>query len=349
MAWPEKEKIVFGVENMLKVNMGLKPGEQLLVVTDIPTTKQWNVEPGPWIIDVSERALLAKLVAEIAAERFPENPVTFHPFHATGSHGKEPDGSTAALMRKPQVILAITTYSLSHTNARMNATKAGARIASMPGFEAQMLEEGGPMAVDYLQVSRDCHLFASRLTAASRVEVKTPAGTDLRFSIAGRTGHVDDGLYNTDARFGNLPAGEAYIVPVEGTGEGVLVVQPGWYPNLTEEMVLVFEHGEVVELRGGGAVGDHFRALLRVGNREEPYKSRRNLAELGIGTNPNAKRPDNVLEAEKIKGTIHIAIGDDIHMGGAVEADMHEDFVQPTPTLSLDGEVAIKDGIWQIE
>jgi leucyl aminopeptidase (aminopeptidase T) len=348
MAWPEKEKIVFGVENMLKVNMGLKPGEPLLVVTDIPTTKQWNVEPRSWIIDVSERAMLAKLVAEIAAERFPDNPVMFHPFPATGSHGKEPDGSTAALMRKPQVILAITTYSLSHTNARLNATKAGARIASMPGFEAGMLEEGGPMAVDYLQVSRDCHIFATRLTSASQVQVKTPAGTDLRFSIAGRTAHVDDGLYNTDAKFGNLPAGEAYIVPVEGTGEGTLVVQAGWYPSLTEDMVLVFEKGEVVELEGGGDVGRHFKALLQIGNPAQPYKSRRNLAELGIGTNPNAKRPDNVLEAEKIKGTIHIAIGDDIHMGGSVEADLHEDFVQPEPTLILDGEVVIDKGDWKI-
>ena len=348
MAWPEKEKIVFGVENMLKVNMGIKPGEPLLVVTDIPTAKQWNLEPDAWIIDVTERAMLAKLVAEIAAERFPDNPVTFHPFPATGSHGKEPDGSTAALMRKPQVILAITTYSLSHTNARLNATKAGARIASMPGFTARMLEEGGPMAVDYLQVSRDCHLFADRLTASSQVEVRTPAGTDLKFSIAGRSAHVDDGLYDIDARFGNLPAGEAYIVPVEGTGEGVLVVQAGWYPGLTEDMVLIFEKGEVVEIRVGGAVGNHFRALLQVGSQDQPYKSRRNLAELGIGTNPNAKRPDNVLEAEKIKGTVHIAIGDDIHMGGSVEADLHEDFVQPSPTLILDGEVVIQDGRWLI-
>ncbi|GAI08948.1 unnamed protein product, partial [marine sediment metagenome] len=67
-------------------------------------------------------------------------------------------------------------------------------------------------------------------------------------------------------------------------------------------------------------------------------------AELGIGTNPNARRPDNVLEAEKIRETIHIAIGDSSHMGGKVTADLHQDFIVPKPTLKFDGKVIIKDG-----
>ncbi len=348
MSWPEKSKIISGVENMLRVNMGLEPGEDILVLTDIPTSKFWQEKPADILTSVSERAMLARLVAEVTAELFPDNPVVFHPFSVTGSHGREPDGSTAALMRKPQVILAITTYSLSHTNARQNATKSGARVASMPGFEAGMLEEGGPMMVDYMQVSEDCHLFASRLSSASAVHATTPYGTDLEFSIAGRKSQVDDGLYNTKGKFGNLPAGETYIVPVEGTGQGVLVVPGGWYPGLEEDLTFVFSKGEVVEIKGNGKVADHFRAVLQTGNQKEPYKSRRNLAELGIGTNPNAHRPDNVLEAEKIKGTIHIAIGDDIHMGGLVEADLHEDFVQPRPTLVVDGDVLIRDGEWLI-
>ena len=77
-------------------------------------------------------------------------------------------------------------------------------------------------------------------------------------------------------------------------------------------------------------------------------KARRNLAELGIGTNPNARRPDNVLEAEKIKGTVHVAIGDNAHMGGRVEADFHEDFVLPQPDLYLDGILVIEGGEWKI-
>ena len=40
----------------------------------------------------------------------------------------------------------------------------------------------------------------------------------------------------------------------------------------------------------------------------------RNMAELGIGTNDKASRPDNVLEAEKILGTIHMALGDNCRL-----------------------------------
>jgi leucyl aminopeptidase (aminopeptidase T) len=60
----------------------------------------------------------------------------------------------------------------------------------------------------------------------------------------------------------------------------------------------------------------------------------RNIAELGIGTNDKASRPDNVLEAEKILGTIHIALGDNTGFGGTVSAPFHEDYVFYQPTLT---------------
>ena len=51
-----------------------------------------------------------------------------------------------------------------------------------------------------------------------------------------------------------------------------------------------------------------------------------------------------MLEAEKILGTIHIAIGDNSHFGGRVEADLHEDFIIPEPTVYADGKVFIEKG-----
>jgi len=122
------------------------------------------------------------------------------------------------------------------------------------------------------------------------------------------------------------------------------VVEPNWYPDLKEKMTMVFRKGYVAEIVGGGRIGDEFRGLLDFKKKEEPFLSRRNLAELGIGTNPNAKRTDNVLEAEKIKGTIHLGIGDNSHMGGRVSSDLHQDFVIPKPTLILDDETVMRDG-----
>ena len=349
MSWPQKEAITQGVLEMLRVNMELKPGETLLVATDVPRAQDWQTESQARLEEMLERAALARLVADVATERFSDCAVLFWPFPAAGGHGVDPDEATAARMREADVVLAITTYSLSHTNAREGASKAGVCVASMPGFEARMFEAGGPMAVDHRQIAADCRAFADLLTAASEVVIRTACGTNVRFSLEGRPGHVNDGLYRAyPGVWGNLPAGETFAVPLEGSGEGQLVAPAGWYPNLSEDMTFRIAKGEVVEILGGGAVGDEFRKMLSPGSNDPIHKARRNLAELGIGTNPNARKPDNVLEAEKIKGTVHLGIGDNVHMGGLVAADFHEDIVQPQPDLFLDGKLVIVGGEWKI-
>ncbi|NIN65865.1 MAG: aminopeptidase [Anaerolineae bacterium] len=348
MSWPVREKIEEGVLSMLRVNMGLKEGERLLVVTDPPDLSLWQDKSPAELTSQLERSMLARMVAEIAKESFPHSTVDFFPYPSVRMHGKEPGEALAEKLLQAEVIVAITNYSLSHTRARAKATEAGARIASMPGFVARMFHPDGPMAVDYHQVGADTERLAALITASESGVVHSPAGTDIRCSLAGRSGGVDSGLCSERAAWSNLPAGEAYVAPVEGTAEGVIVVQTGWYPHLTEEMVLHLEQGLVVRLEGGGKVGDEFRELLQLEREEETYRARRNLAELGIGTNPNARQPDNVLEAEKIKGTVHLAIGDNSHMGGTVTSDLHEDFVIPEPDLLLDGNLVIEGGEWRI-
>jgi len=347
MGWPQKDLIEQGVLSMLRVNMGLKEGERLLVVADPPSLDHWlEKEPDKLTVQL-ERSMLAKMVAEIGRGAFPDAVVEFYPYPSTGQHGKEPGSAVAQKLSKCDVLVAIVNYSLSHTGARAAATKAGVRIASMPGFEARMFHPGGPMSVDYQQVAEDTEKLAALVTEAERGTVRSRAGTNISFSLAGRKGGVDTGLCTERAAWSNLPAGETYAAPVEGTAEGVIAVQAGWYPDLAEDLLLTFESGLVVRLEGGGKVGDKFRELLQLEKDDELHRARRNLAELGIGTNPNAKQPDNVLEAEKIKGTVHLAIGDDSHMGGTVVADLHEDFVIPQPDLLLDDKLVIEGGEWR--
>ena len=344
MSWPEKEQITRAVLDMLTINLGLKEGEKLLVVSDVPTVEHWWDKDQAALADMLERAMLAKAVSEIALEHYPGCTVEFYTYPAVGSHGAEPPQVVAAKMRQADLVVAITSYSLSHTAAREGATKAGVRLASMPTFLARMFVPGGPMAVDYQQVATEGQTIADWLTDAQEAVVRTPEGTDMHFSLAGRQGRNDHGLYTEKGSWGNLPAGEAYIAPLEGTAQGRLVVPAGWYPGLREKMTLRFRDGLVYALEGGGAVGEDFLELLKPGDDREPYRSRRNLAELGIGTNLNASHPDNVLEAEKIRGTVHLAIGDNAHMGGTVAADLHEDFVLPHPDLYLDGEIVMRGG-----
>jgi leucyl aminopeptidase (aminopeptidase T) len=344
MSWPDREQITRAVLDMLTINLGLKEGEKLLVVSDVPTAEHWRNKDQVMLADMLERAMLAKAVSEIALEHHPGCTVEFYTYPAVGSHGAEPPQSVEERLCQADVVVAITSYSLSHTAARERATEVGVRLASMPTFLARMFAPGGPMAVDYQQVAAEGQSIAGWLTAAQEAVVRTPEGTDMRFSLAGRQGENDHGLYTEEGSWGNLPAGEAYIAPLEGTAEGQIVVPAGWYPELREDMTLRFRDGLVYALEGGGAVGENFLELLKLGDEREPYRSRRNLAELGIGTNPNASHPDNVLEAEKIRGTLHLAIGDNAHMGGTVSVDLHEDFVLPHPDLYLDGEILMRGG-----
>ena len=125
-----------------------------------------------------------------------------------------------------------------------------------------------------------------------------------------------------------------------------MVVPAGWYPGLSRKLALTFEEGEVAGIEGDHTVGAWLGDLLKLGSSRATPRSRRNLAELGIGTNPGARPSVNTLESEKILGTVHLAIGDSSHIGGQVEADIHLDFVLPSPDLELDGDLVIKGGAW---
>lgn len=340
----DKSKIMSGVVSMLNVNMGLKNGERLLVVTDVPTVKEWKTQGTSKVQEITRRAILAKTVSEIAAEKFHESTVEFFAYESVGRDGVYPGREVEEKMKAANAVLAITTYSLSHTEARENANKAGARIASMPLFLPEMFYHGGPMSADYRKIKTESEKIVNLITESNEATIKSRMGTDLTLSIKGRKGQMDIGMLTEKGSWGNLPAGEAYCTPLEGTAEGKIVVPRGWFTDLDKKMMLTFRDGEVTTIEGGGKVGEKFLKLLCPGNSDEPYRSRRNVAELGIGTNPYAKRPNNVLEAEKIRGTVHVAIGDNFHMGGEVKADMHEDFIIPSPTLMLDKRLVMKNG-----
>ncbi len=341
-----REKIENAVIQVFKVNMAVKPGEKILILSDIPTRKDWKNKDSDEIEKRLATTFLGKAVADIARDVFNECVADFYPYFSIGRSGAEPTKKMAQVMTEYDVILAINCFSITHTEARESASKAGARVATMRGTIPEMFYPDGSISVDYSAVQRETKLYAGFLTDASEARVVSDAGTDLTFSLRGRKAREDNGMYVEPGRWGNLPAGEAYIAPVEGTGEGDLVVRRGWHPGLEEEMVLTFKGGEVREIRGGGEVNRMLSKLLGLGPGAPRKRSRCNLAELGIGTNPKARRIDITIEAEKIKGTIHIGIGDSSHMGGKVTADYHQDFVVNEPDLLLDHEKVMEKGGW---
>jgi leucyl aminopeptidase (aminopeptidase T) len=227
----------------------------------------------------------------------------------------------------PRVIVAMSNNSTSHTNYRKLACAAGARFASLPHFDPDMFDSS--MNVDWPALAERTARLVTAVNRAEWVYVETPNGTAMHICKRGRQADGDDGLLTTPGCFGNLPAGEAYLAPLEGESHGTMVIEWGPTRKLDNPLTLTIADGRVIRISGD----DPLREILEA--RFTDNDACRNLAELGIGTNDKASRPDNVLEAEKILGTIHLALGDNTGFGGVVAAPFHEDYVFYQPTVTL--------------
>ncbi|MEW6660861.1 MAG: aminopeptidase [Bacillota bacterium] len=298
--------------------LGIKPGEQVVVLTD-----GWE----PAVVDAFKQAAF-----EAGGETLL---VSFLPRRR---NGEEPPPAVAAAMAAADIVLMPTSRSLSHTKARRRANEAGARVASMPSITAEMMERA--LAVDYRAMGRLTHQWTEALTRATEARLISPAGTELVIGLGERKALADTGQLMHKGSFGNLPAGEAFIAPVEGTAQGTLVLDgslAGW-GKLASPVVLRIAQGLVASIEGGQEADWLRQALAPCG---EPGL---NLAELGIGTNPRAKLTGVVLEDEKALGTVHLALGDNRGIGGQVEAGIHLDGMVLNPTLLLDGRLVIDAG-----
>jgi len=254
--------------------------------------------------------------------------------------GEEPPEAVAEMMMKADVILAPTSKSITHTHARRNACKAGARVATLPGITRHIMSR--TMRTDYHAISQVSVALSEILTESSNVKVTTPQGTDIEMSIEGRECLADTGLIHEPGDSSNLPAGEAYLAPIEGTANGIIVVDGSMAGvgklSKGESISIIVENGNVKEITGGEK-GKELETLIRsVG------AGGGNIAELGIGTNDKAMVTGVVLEDEKVLGTVHIALGNNLSMGGYIDVPLHLDGVLLNPIVEVDGKILLADG-----
>jgi leucyl aminopeptidase (aminopeptidase T) len=254
-------------------------------------------------------------------------------------NGEEPPQEVADLMQKFDVVFCPTSKSLTHTDARRNASAKGVRIATFPGITEDVMIRG--LNADYVEIARMTIKVQKVLEKGKAIRVTAPNGTDISFGIKGRKVIPSKGLFHKKGESGNLPTGEAYLAPIEGTSNGVFVVDGsmaglGLIKNVNIKIEV--KDGYAVKITGGTMAKKLNEMLDKVG------KEARNIAEFGIGTNPSAKLSGILLEDEKVMGTIHIALGNNKSMGGSVNVPIHLDGVIKKPTVYMDGKVIMKDG-----
>lgn len=313
--------------------MGLKKNESVLIVTD------------------HEKVDIAEALLTVAAEITNHAGVIIIP--VAKFHGAEPPNDVANIMKKHDVIILATTMSLSHTKARRDATKKGSRIASMPGITAEIMKRA--LVADYKKISKWTKKLNHLIYSAGIIHVTTKLGTDISFIPRKKKGSIDilkmietkglqdDGIFRKKGRWGNLPSGESCLAPLEGTTNGVLVIDASVLNKKVveknEKIKVTIKDGYAVKIEGGVLAGN-LRKILKSMNDISAY----NIAELGIGTNYKAKVTGNILEDEKVMGTAHFAFGNNMSFGGIVNAPCHDDAVFFNPTVKVDGKIIIQDG-----
>jgi aminopeptidase len=298
--------------------MGTKQGEKVLVVTDEPMRTLGYA--------------LWQAAKEITSEAF------LMEMLPRKTNGEEPPREIAELMKMMDVVLCPTSKSLTHTDSRRAASELGVRIATLPGVTEDIMIRC--MNADYKAIAARTYQLCALMEKTDVVRVQAPAGTDIILPIKGRTAHASSGLFLAKGQSGNLPTGEAYLAPIEGQSNGIVVVDGSMagVGMVKTPIVITVKNGYAEEITGG-------EEAQKLSDLLKPHgKDAYNVAEFGIGTNDKAILSGRIIEDEKVMGTIHIAFGDNKSMGGSVRVASHLDGLIKAPTVWFDSKMIMKDG-----
>lgn len=310
------EKAIFQI---FKTNLAVKKSEKVLIVID------------------KNKKKLGKLFLKIG-KSFTYN-IDLIEIPVGKVNGEEPPASVAKKMLDYNVEVLITTKSLTHTRARKDACEKGARIATLPNIMKDTLKRA--IDVDYAKMHGFIGRIANVLDNGKNVKITSKKGSNLTFSIKGRKSHGrEGGIFTKKGDYGNLPDGECFIAPIEGSANGVCVIDGsiGSIGKVDKQINISFKDGYAVDIKGGKAAKELEKLLNNAG------KKARNLAEFGIGANEGAKIVGNMLEDEKVIGTCHIALGNNVGFGGKTNVPLHIDGLIKKPTIFVDGKKIMENG-----
>lgn len=328
-----------GAKQIIQRCLGLIKGQNLLIFADKTTTE------------------LATIFAEAAEKMGVQSTIIFVPISLQNRIPREIDLShlAQAAAKEARAILTCVNSSPDCLPFREHILEtqwsARTRIGHMPGANLDILRLAN---VDFGELIEECHKLEIALARGRIMDLRSKAndGTNhlLRFNIGGweRLPVASDGVI-ADGVWGNVPSGETYIAPVEGSAEGSVVINgsiPGMVVKPEEQIVLHFKNGRLTHIEPDDNRTARFLQENQIKRAQEMGDENwRNLAEVGIGRNGAVdKLTGNMLFDEKAAGTAHIALGSNSFMGGRVDSAIHCDMVIKSPTIEVDGKIILKEG-----
>jgi aminopeptidase len=299
--------------------MGLKYDETLLIVTD--SAKR---EIGYAIFEEGKVFCKEALLVEMKPRE---------------RNGEEPPKQVAELMKSVDIVLCPTLKSLTHTDARREAVKYGVRIGTMPGISKETMIRC--LNADSERILQLTSKVAAALKGVKTITVKTKAGTNISLPVEGRKIFESTGVLKNKGESGNIPSGEVYLAPLENKSNGTIVIDGSMASIglLKTPIIIKVIDGFAEQISGG----DEAKKLIELF--EKSGKESRAVAEFGIGTNYKAQLCGDILEDEKVLGTIHIAFGNNKSMGGTIGVSSHLDGLVKKPDVYFDEKLIMKEGV----
>ena len=221
----------------------------------------------------------------------------------------------------------------------------GARVIHMPDITKEIMTNKKLNDFDYTIIEKNNDYITSKLRGAKKVHIKSKNKTDISFEITKRNIHAEKGkVLNGDMI--NFPYGEVYVSPIENSANGVFVcdLSCGSYGLVKEPIALKFIKGKLVSITSNDKLKNTIELDL-----SNATGGKTILGEFGIGTNPYLDIIGNVLVDEKVLGTCHVALGNNIGLGGTNKSSIHIDFIINKPTIIIDDDIILmKEGVFHV-
>lgn len=255
-------------------------------------------------------------------------------------NGEEPDKSVADFMGQFDVVICPTKRSLTHTDARRNACAKGTRVATLPGITKEIFVRC--LNAESNIIEDLSNKLVEKFKGVSTVRVVTKLGTDIIMDIRNRRVIPSTGIIREKGSGGNLPSGEVYLAPVEGSSNGKIVFDGSvaGIGILEKPMTLIVKDGFIVDI----VTENNPQAKQLLDTLNEVGKDAFAIAELGIGTNHKAIISGLILEDEKALKTCHIAMGNNKGMGGIIDVPLHIDGIIKNPDIYFDDKMIMQNG-----
>jgi leucyl aminopeptidase (aminopeptidase T) len=308
-------------QRVVRDYLGVGGGERFAIVVDDRTDEEIPTE-------------LARAALGLRAD-----PVVVR-FAPRAHSGSEPPAPAAAAMAAADVVLCAASTSLYHTAAKANAQRVGVRGDFNAPWRADAWRNGA-MTADFFEIRRRAERLAELLRGTREMRVTSPAGTDLRAMVEGREPMAWlTGICRYAGEVSALPGGEVSLPPLEGTAQGTVVWEhvASDLGALEAPVRITIRDGRAVGFEGGPSAQRLQAIVERTVNAD-------NIGEIGIGLNREARIGDQITEAKKAFGTVHIALGDSANeYGGLVDCEIHLDGLVMDPTIELDGRALVVGG-----